>query len=148
MILVEHILDAGRKRLAIVGRSSLAEEAAEILTNPGMPLVLVCDSDGVAVGLITRTDVLRVLAKARGDAFATRADAMMNTCVFSCRTDQPLQTVWEGMSAQSLRCVPVLDSDGRPLGVLHARDVACALLEEVENEELLLRDYVLGIGYQ
>ena len=148
MMLVEHILDTGRKRLAILGRNSLAEDAAKILTNPSMPLVLVCDTDGIAVGLITRTDALRVLANARGDALATRADAMMNRCVFSCRADQPLQKVWEGMSARSLRCAPVLDSDGRPLGVLHARDVASALLEEVTNEELQLRDYVLGIGYQ
>jgi len=31
---------------------------------------------------------------------------------------------------------------------LAARDIARALLEEVENEEGLLRDYVLGVGYQ
>ncbi len=41
-----------------------------------------------------------------------------------------------------------VDEAGRPLGVVHARDVARALLDEVTYEEVLLRDYVLGIGYQ
>jgi hypothetical protein len=31
---------------------------------------------------------------------------------------------------------------------LHARDVAIALLDEANYEELLLRDYVMGVGYQ
>jgi hypothetical protein len=34
------------------------------------------------------------------------------------------------------------------VGVVHARDLARALLEEVTEEEALLRDYVLGVGYQ
>jgi hypothetical protein len=32
--------------------------------------------------------------------------------------------------------------------VLHARDVAMALIDEVNGEEVLLRDYVMGVGYQ
>jgi CBS domain-containing protein len=52
------------------------------------------------------------------------------------------------MNARSLRCVPILDDSGRPHGVVHARDLVCALLEEVKEEEALLRDYVLGVGYQ
>lgn len=148
MILVEHILDTARKRLAILSLKSLAADAAGILMNPNTPLALVCDGEGITVGVISRTDVLKVLASTRGDALATCADAMMTRSVFSCRLHQPLQQVWETMSTRSLRCVPILDDDGRPQGVIHARDVASALLEEVESEELLLRDYVLGIGYQ
>jgi hypothetical protein len=37
---------------------------------------------------------------------------------------------------------------GAPQGVLHARDVAIALLDEVNCEEVLLRNYVMGVGYQ
>jgi CBS domain-containing protein len=52
------------------------------------------------------------------------------------------------MNARSVRSIPVLDDSGRPQGIVHARDLARTLLEEVDEEELLLRDYVLGIGYQ
>jgi predicted transcriptional regulator len=68
--------------------------------------------------------------------------------VLSFRTHQPLQQAWNAMNARSLRSAPILDEEGRPQGVIHARDIASALLDEVTNEEILLRDYVLGVGYQ
>ena len=52
------------------------------------------------------------------------------------------------MNSRTLPCAPILDDDGRAQGVLHARDVAIALLDEVNYEELLLRNYVMGVGYQ
>lgn len=148
MILVEHILEAARKRLAILSLESPVCDAAAVLMNPDTPLAVVCDGNGIAVGVISRSDVLKVLASARADALGTCADAMMTRSVLSFRTDQPLQQVWEAINARSLRCAPIVDGDGRPQGVLHARDLASALLEDVTYEELLLRDYVLGIGYQ
>ncbi len=148
MMLVEHILDSARKRLATLSPESRVCDAAEILMNSETPLAVVCDADGIAVGVISRTDVVKVLVGARVDALSTNAGAMMTRCVLSCQTHQPLQEVWNLMSARSLRCAPVLDADGRPRGVIHARDLASALLEDVTYEETLLRDYVLGIGYQ
>jgi hypothetical protein len=34
-----------------------------------------------------------------------------------------------------------------PLGVLNARDILQVLLQESEDKEAMLRDYVMGIGY-
>ena len=148
MLRVENILDAARTRLALVNQESPVYEAAEILVDPDKPLVVVCDGEGVVVGVISRTDIVKLLACAKSDALSACADAIMTRSILSCREHQPLQEVWEALSARSLRCAPVLDDGGRPLGIVHARDLACALLEEVTHEELLLRDYVLGIGYQ
>jgi CBS domain-containing protein len=148
MNLVRHILDDARKRLAVLSRDSLVSEAAEILANPQMPLVVVCDSEGIAVGVVSRGDIVRVLARAKGDAHKMTTSATMTTAVLSCHVDQTIRQVWENMNARSLRAVPIFDGSGRPQGVAYARDVARALLDEVNEEELSLRDYVLGIGYQ
>jgi CBS domain-containing protein len=148
MMLVEHMLNTARERLATLSRESVICDAAAILMNSDTPLAVVCDGEGIAVGVISRTDVLKALVGPRGNALSTSAEAMMTGCVFSCRAHQPLQDVWKIMGDRALRCAPVLDSTGRPIGVLHARDVASALIEEVTYEELLLRDYVLGVGYQ
>ena len=51
------------------------------------------------------------------------------------------------MKQRGLKNVPIADGQSRPLGILTARDVLQLLLQEVEYEELLLRDYVMGIGY-
>jgi len=148
MILVHQILNDARKRLAVLSREALITEAAVLLADPDTPLVIVCDSEGVAVGVISRTDIVKVLANARGDAHKMNAGAVMANPVFSCHVNEAAQRVWEGMNARSLRAVPILDTSGRPQGVLHARDLARALLDEVNEEEILLRNYVLGVGYQ
>jgi CBS domain-containing protein len=148
MNLVKHILDDARRRLAVLSREALVAEAAEILANPDTPLVVVCDGQGVAVGVISKADIMKALARARADAVKMNTGAIMTNSVLSCHVDQTLQRVWESMNARSLRSVPVLDDSGRPQGVVHARDLAHALLDEVNEEEVLLRDYVLGVGYQ
>jgi CBS domain-containing protein len=148
MTLVQHILEDARRRLAVVSREASACDAAEILANENTPLVVVCDGEGITVGVITRTDIVKLFGRARDAAFNTNAAAIMTEAVHSCRADQTLQSVWAGMGARGTRCIPVLDDSRRPQGVVHARDIARGLLDEVTNEELLLRDYVLGIGYQ
>lgn len=45
----------------------------------------------------------------------------------------------------------IIISDGsqqQPLGVLYANDALEAMLNEVENNEEFLRDYVMGTGYR
>jgi len=148
MILVQHILEDARRRLAVLSREALVCDAADILVNPNTPLAVVCDSGGIAVGVISMTDIVKVLAAARGDAHKMNAGAIMTSPVLSCHVDQALQQVWATMNARSLRCVPILDASGRPQGVARARDLARALLDEVTEEEGLLRDYVMGVGYQ
>ncbi len=148
MIFVQHILDDARRRLAVLSREASVSDAAEILTSPNIPLVVVCDGEGIAVGVVSRTDVLKALGRAKGDAFNTNAEAIMTKAFISCHVDQTLQSVWATLNARSLRCAPVLDDSRKPQGVVHARDIARALVDEVTSEELLLRDYVLGIGYQ
>jgi CBS domain-containing protein len=147
MILVKHILDSARKRLAVLSREASLFDAARILANRDTPLVVVCDSDGIAVGVISSSHVIKVLATAGVDALGFNAGAIMAKPVLSC-LDEALQQVWAVMNSRTLPCAPILDDDGRAQGVVHARDVAIALLDEVNYEEVLLRDYVMGVGYQ
>jgi CBS domain-containing protein len=148
MILVQHILEDARGRLAVLSREASVFDAAEILANPNTPLAVVCDGEGIAVGVVSRTDIVKALACARVDAHKMNTGAIMTSPVLSCHANQELQQVWATLNTRSVRCVPILDDSGRPQGVLHARDCARALLDEVKEEEGLLRDYVLGVGYQ
>jgi CBS domain-containing protein len=146
MNLVQHILDGAQRRLATLSLDSLLSEAALILANPDTPLVVVCDAQGIAVGVLTKTDIVKSLARERG--IEARAGSIMAHPVVFCDVEQTLQRVWEAMHARSLRSVPILNGSGRPVGVVHARDLAQALLDETNEEEIVLRDYFLGVGYQ
>ena len=76
------------------------------------------------------------------------AGAIMTKPALTCHIDEALEQVWAVMNSRTLPCAPILDDDGRPQGVLFARDVAIALIDEVNYDEKLLRDYVMGVGYQ
>jgi CBS domain-containing protein len=98
MILVRHILEDARRRLAVLSREASVCDAAAILANANTPLIVVCDSEGIAVGVVSRTDVVKLFSRARGDAFNTNAEAIMTKPVCSCHVDQTLQSVWATMS--------------------------------------------------
>src|SRR5688572_12069487 len=148
MNLVQHILEDARGRLAMLDRRASVFDAAAILSNAHTPLVVVCDEDGVAVGVVSRMDLVRLFGRAHGESVSATAEAIMTRGFFSCRENEPLQIVWDNLSSRGLRCAPVVDGAGRLLGIVHARDLVRALLNEVTTEEILLRDYVLGIGYR
>jgi CBS domain-containing protein len=148
MILVKHILEAAQKRLVVLSPEASLFDAARILKNRDTPLVVVCDSEGIAVGVISSFHVLNALATAGIDAVGFNAGAIMTEPLLTCHVDEYLQQVWAVMNSRTLPCAPILDDDGRAQGVLHARDVAIALIDEVNYEEVLLRDYVMGVGYQ
>jgi len=148
MNLVQHIIEDAQRRLAVLRLDASIRDIAGILANPVTPLVVVCDSEGIALGVVSSMDIVNALSRDSSEAVNANAAALMTHPIRSCAPDQTLQSIWEAMGAGCVRCIPVLDKAGRPLGVVHARDVARALLDEVTHEEVLLRDYVLGIGYQ
>src|SRR5688500_14420094 len=94
MNLVHHLLDAAQKRLAVLSREASACEAAGILANPETPLVVVCDGSGAAVGVICRSDIVKLLARGGTDVLSASAGAVMSTPILSCHVEQPLKGVW------------------------------------------------------
>ena len=150
MMLVKHVLEPARNRLAVLNQEASIFDAVQSLANPNThtPLVVVCDSDGIAVGVIAPIHIVHVLATAGVDALGFNAGAIMTKPALTCHIDEALEQVWAVMNSRTLPCAPILDDDGRAQGVLYARDVAIALLAEVNYDEGLLRDYVMGVGYQ
>ena len=147
MIRVDRILPAGRKRLITIRDEAPLLDAAKLLREPDADLVVVCNADERMVGVISKTDVVRQISQWRESEYATAASTVMTRTVVSFRPDDSLHDVWTTMKHRRLKNVPILDQDSRPIGVLNARDVLEALLEEVEHEEMLLRDYVMSIGH-
>ena len=147
MIRVDRILPAGRKRLITIRDEAPLMDVAKLLREPDADLVVVCNADERMVGVISKTDVVRQISQWRESECATAASTVMTRTVVSFRPDDLLHDVWTMMKDRRLKNVPVLDQDSRPIGVLNARDVLEALLEEVEHEEMLLRDYVMSIGH-
>jgi len=72
----------------------------------------------------------------------------MTQDVMLCQSGDLLEDLWQRMNGRSLKNIPFVDEESRPLGVLNARDMLQALLKESTTEEALMRDYVMGFGYR
>lgn len=146
-MLVERLMPAARSKLVTIADDAPLIEAARLL-RAGTDLVVVCGSEGFLAGVITKTDVVDQISHCCGASCTTAASLVMSRDVVVCQPGDGLNEVWVKMKEMGLKNVPVTDRDCRPLGTLSARDALQLLLEEVENEESLLRDYVMCVGYQ
>ena len=146
-MLVEILLSAAREHLATVGDDASVIRAAKLLGGPHINLAVVCNSDGVMVGVISRRDVVRQVGHCQGSGCTMAVSSVMTRDVVACSHRDWLKDVWSIMKNRGLRHIPIVDKDSKPLGIIYARDALQTLLTEVQDEEELLRDYVMCAGY-
>lgn len=111
-------------------------------------MLLVCDAAGRLAGVLTKTDVVRQTGRCAGASCTAPVVEAMTRDVTTVTPDGWLQDVWDIMKARGFKNIPIVDANRHPLGVLNARDVLQTLLQEVREEEDLLHDYVMNIGYR
>lgn len=145
-MLVEKLLPKARERLVAIPDGAPLMDAARRL-RAGTDVVLVCDASGILTGVITKSDVVARIGHCQGSSCVTPAALVMTRGLVTCRPGDWVHDVWTIMKQRKLKNIPVVGTEMKPIGVLNARDALDALLGEVENEEALLRDYVMGLGY-
>ena len=147
IMFIEEMLPKARERLVTIAGDAPLLEAAKLL-KAGTELVIVCDLSGLLAGVITKTDIVAQISNCQG-ANSKTAVALVMTCdVVRCEPKDLPRDVWARMKARGLKNIPVVDQESRPLGLLHARDILQVLLSESEDEDTMLRDYVMGVGYR
>jgi CBS domain-containing protein len=147
-LLVNGIEAVARSRLLTVAANSLLVEVAALLSSAQISVVVVCDAAGAPLGTITETLLIRRLGLGQADFFTTHAGDVMTRGFVACAPEDLLSDVLATMHARGLIHVLVVDSGNKLLGVVNARDGLRALLAAGNHEETLLRNYVMGIGYQ
>lgn len=95
--------------------------AAERMWRQQTGSLLIAES-GNLVGIITERDLLRAVALG-ADPDKTTVDDAMTVEVYTVAPDMPLQDAAREMATRWIRHLPVVDDDGRLLGVVSMRDV-------------------------
>ena len=145
---VSAIQAIARSRLLTVPADAHLVEVAALLSSAQISVVVVCSEAGEVLGIITETMLVKQLGLGQADFFTTRADAVMTREIRSCALTDLLSDVVAIMHKLGLIHVLLVDADNKPLGVVNVRDGLRALLLAGNHEEDLLRNYVMGIGYQ
>jgi CBS domain-containing protein len=145
---VQSILPVAQQRMITVRDEASLVDAAHLLSETHRALLVVCNGEGAMVGVITKTDVVRQVAQCHGAVENKRVSAVMTETVTSCQRDDQLHDILALMKEKGFVHIPIVDEHSHPCGVVNARDALQALLREVKDEELLIRAYVMGVGYR
>ena len=122
----------GNKPLTALPETTVAE-AARLMAKRKMSAVMVVDAEGRLIGIFTERDAVhRVIAEQRDPAATRLADVMTP----DPKTLVPRETFGYAllqMHERGFRHMPVVE-DGRPVGMVSARNALDPELEEFEAE--------------
>jgi CBS domain-containing protein len=103
-----------------------ALRAAEIMRdeNVGPVPVIASEEDRRVVGIVTDRDLtIRLIADGRAPE-ATRVDDVMSSDPVTCGENDAVEEALDAMSRHQVRRIPVVDGDGRLVGIIAQADVA------------------------
>lgn len=144
---IDILLPSAQARLVTLADDAPLVRAAELLRT-GTDILAVCNAGGVLQGVITKTDVVTQISQCQGANCTKLASTVMMRDVELCRSGDSLTDLWARMQKRGLKNVPYVDQSRKPLGIINARDLLQELLKESIDEEALMRDYVMGVGYR
>ncbi|HRZ23697.1 MAG TPA: CBS domain-containing protein [Candidatus Contendobacter sp.] len=142
MMLLKEILNKKGGQPVTVSASATVADAIRAMHDHKVGSVVVPNADGSPAGIFTERDVLNLCAEGRTD-FAKMSIRPCMTCAMT--TGKPAETVSEVlviMTARRFRHMPVVDGDGKMVGVVSIGDLVKAKLEETAREAQALREYI------
>ena len=103
--------------------------------------LLVTDTDGRTVGIVTERDLLRNLRKLGAEWEGLKVEAIMSREVVFGNIDDTIDEVMSVMTERRIRHLPVMDGE-RLAGVLSMGDIIKAALNESTFQNKLLKTYI------
>ena len=129
MTLVREAMVTEPKTLEV---TASAQEAGELLSRTEVRAVYVCEA-GRLVGVVTRKTLVREVVAAGRDPRATSLRDIAEEPWWTVQSDQPVEEAFRYLEDKDAERVPVVEADGRLVGVL-SRSVLQRRLAEDEPE--------------
>ncbi|MDS4030857.1 MAG: CBS domain-containing protein [Candidatus Contendobacter sp.] len=142
MMQLKEILRKKGGQPVTVPTTATVADAIRAMTEHKVGSVMIPNADGSPAGIFTERDVLNLCAEGRTD-FAKMSIRPCMTCDMT--TGKPGDTISEVlavMTTKRFRHMPVVDEDGKLIGVVSIGDLVKAKLEETAQEAQALREYI------
>lgn len=140
---VRDILTAKGAKVLSVQPDATVLQAAEIMNQHRVGSLVVLSGEQLA-GMFTERDVLTRVVVARRDPDATRVSEVMTTEVVCCRPHTSLDEARTVMKERRIRHLPVLEDDGRLLGLVSIGDLNAHDAKSIEVTVHMLHEYIQG----
>ncbi|MFI0395465.1 CBS domain-containing protein [Paracoccus jiaweipingae] len=119
-------------------------EAAQILAEKRIGAVVVSGDGARPDGILSERDIVRAMARTEGDVRGLKVSELMTAKVKTCTESEDALTVLERMTEGRFRHLPVVDAQGRMLGVVSIGDAVSARLRELHADKEALTGMIMG----
>ena len=115
--------------------------AVGVLNAHNIGAVVITDTGGAIIGILSERDIVRRLGKDAISALSVSISDCMTRGVVTCSRDTDIADVMERMTRFRIRHMPVAQ-DGNLIGIVSIGDVVKHKIEEAEHEAETLREYI------
>ena len=127
------VRDAMTENPRAIGRDSTVVEAANIMRDEDVGIVPIVDGDKL-VGTLTDRDIaIRVVAEGR-DTDTTKAEEVASREIVTIDPQQDLDDALRLMARHQVRRLPVVEEDGKLVGIVAQADIAEHATDEQTGE--------------
>jgi CBS domain-containing protein len=129
-----------------VARGVSVLDATHRMNAHSIGAVVVTDERGHVDGIFTERDVLRRVVGKQRDAESTTVAQVMTTEVVCCSAKMEVEDVRALMTQRRIRHLPVVDDDGKLVGLVSIGDINAHFANSHEVQLQHLREYISGRG--
>ena len=116
--------------------------AARAMSDYGCGALPVLDDGGRPIGILTDRDVCRAIAAGNRFAAAVRVHEAMTPNPTNCQPAMPIAQALEIMAERKIRRLPVVDAQGRLVGIVSLADIVSGVHDSQWIASPLLRQLV------
>lgn len=98
-------------------------EVVETMYKEKIGSVLIVDENGRIAGIITERDIVYVASRGLFKKDDIKAESVMSKNVVTVSEESSIYEAIDKMRAHNIRHLPVIDSQGKPVGVISLRDL-------------------------
>ncbi len=140
------ILELCDPEVAAVPLQATVADAIRLMLDRHVGATAVIDNERRVAGIFTERDVLRKLALSRHDPEKTPVREFMTSAVEMATTATTPGEALATMVERHYRHLPVIDDDGRLLGILSIRHLLQGRIDDLTQELDSLEQYVANDG--
>ena len=133
------------RELITVNESDQLLEAIKKLAKYNIGAIPVINSNKKLTGIISERDIVKELAKNENTDYSILfVHQLMTKKVICCESDVLSDKLMELMTKNKVRHIPIVDNSNHPIGIVSIGDVVNRLIEKIEYENKMLKDFVSG----
>lgn len=140
---IEDIVKGKGKTLFTVKKNTSAFEAATILDEHRVGVLMVMDEKGNVAGILSERDILYKCYKTDTPLKEKKVEDLMTTVedIIVGKSDDTPRRMMNIMVTQNIRHIPIIDGDAIT-GIVSIEDLLKMILENTEVESRKLREYI------